>query len=466
MARLLFVRVQGLVEKSTDLMAAANWTVPLAPVQGINSPFGVALGLAVFDDKAPAVENSRAGILSKRFPASHAKYACFGTGLKIYVHNTGRFERGGLFCSAGQWGVEVILHRYFLRSSCRVYDPNDADLFLVPDYRACHVHLKPRPGGTSGLTTNGKDDWSVIIGNHSDKVRSIDQMNQTFGELLGSLEPWYSRNNGMDHVFIWSDQGFVVNFTHTYPEWRENIYHSIFLTTEAHTPGCGQSCFSPWKDFTIPGHLDRFRVEMVQNKNKATRERTLLFNFHGRMPSNHAYYSKVFVRGAIEHYFKNKPNVSVGDFVPNYFEIMGNSHFCLIPYGTSSWTNTLYTSFHAGCIPVILSDHFVLPFQDHIDWHDITIRWPEHGDYEQLYDMLWSFANEHIDEVERIKSKLDRFRCWFNWYDFDRVTECSPYKAVALDLEKRVMGWNKYKSRFGWFGDKGDWAKMYKRKET
>ncbi len=33
----------------------------------------------------------------------------------------------------------------------------------------------------------------------------------------------------------------------------------------------------------------------------------------------------------------------------------GASHFCLVPMGTSSWTNHLYESFFAGCIPVILS---------------------------------------------------------------------------------------------------------------
>ena len=33
----------------------------------------------------------------------------------------------------------------------------------------------------------------------------------------------------------------------------------------------------------------------------------------------------------------------------------GASHFCLVPMGTSSWTNHLYEAFFAGCIPVILS---------------------------------------------------------------------------------------------------------------
>lgn len=48
---------------------------------------------------------------------------CFGTGLKIFVHDTGRFSRGALFCSAGQWGIEVLIHTYLMGSTCRTGDP-------------------------------------------------------------------------------------------------------------------------------------------------------------------------------------------------------------------------------------------------------------------------------------------------------------------------------------------------------
>ena len=41
-------------------------------------------------------------------------------------------------------------------------------------------------------------------------------------------------------------------------------------------------------------------------------------------------------------------------FLGDWFS-QGASHFCLVPMGTSSWTNHLYESFFAGCIPVILS---------------------------------------------------------------------------------------------------------------
>merc|ERR1712176_898685 len=128
--------------------------------------------------------------------------------------------------------------------------------------------------------------------------------------------------------------------THTFPSWREVIPHSIFVTTEAFTPGCGPSCFSPWKDVVIPGHIDPDRLAAVREQNRVADERRFLLNFHGRLPVTHGYYENNTVRAAIER-LAGLPNVSIGDFVDEYFEIIGSSTFCLVPVGTSSWTNHL-----------------------------------------------------------------------------------------------------------------------------
>lgn len=96
-------------------------------------------------------------------------------------------------------------------------------------------------------------------------------MDKNFLDVLQTLEPYFSRNQGLDHVFTFSDQGFVVNFTHTFPAWRDHINNAIFLTTEAETPGCGPSCYSPWKDLTLPGHLDNYRIDAILKMNKPSR---------------------------------------------------------------------------------------------------------------------------------------------------------------------------------------------------
>lgn len=172
------------------------------------------------------------------------------------------------------------------------------------------------------------------------------------------------------------------------------------------------------------------------------------------MGSNHPYYTHIKVRNDIELYFKNAPNVSVGGFVENYFEIMGNSHFCLIPEGTSSWTNHLYTSFFAGCIPIILSDKFVLPFQNHIPWERLTVRWPQNITGPELYAYVQDFVVNRFDELEATKKLIDEYQCWWRWYDMDRVSECSPYKAIFQDLALRSRQLPNYRHKFGWINEK------------
>merc|ERR1719191_804717 len=95
------------------------------------------------------------------------------------------------------------------------------------------------------------------------------------------------------------------------------------------------------------------------------------------------------------------PNVSIGGVTEDYFDIMGSSHFCLVPEGTSSWTNHLYESFFAGCIPVILSDRFVLPFQEFIEWQDLSIRWPQHRVDETLYNYIRDLVANRMPLVEQ-----------------------------------------------------------------
>lgn len=236
----------------------------------------------------------------------------------------------------------------------------------------------------------------------------------------------------MDHIFTFGDQG-----TNYFPRWREFIHESVFLLTEALTPGCGPSCFQPWKDVIIPGHTDYFRYRRMRGFNEPSHKRRLLLNFHGRHPyMQHLggpLYRNNTVRGSIIDMFSDREDCSVGGFVEDYFEIMGMSHFCLIPMGTSSWTNHLYEAFFAGCIPVILSDDFEVPFQGSVPWQDLSVKWPMHEVAHGLYDYLKSFT---ADKLRDMKARVDEFACAFDFHSELRPP-CSPYQHIMWELERK-----------------------------
>mmetsp|Transcript_25662 Transcript_25662/g.51793 ORF Transcript_25662/g.51793 Transcript_25662/m.51793 type:complete len:513 (-) Transcript_25662:77-1615(-) len=336
-------------------------------------------------------------------------HRCHGTSLRIFVYSIGDMTRGPLHCQQGQWGLEAMVPQWIRQGSCLTEDPEVADFFLVPWHTWC--------------------DRMVYRMNQTRREISkvyIDLMNRR-EELL----PHWSRNNGVDHIFLFSDQG--MNF---FPEYRDYIPHSVFLVTEAMTPECGPSCFSPWKDVVLPGHTDYFRYRRMQALNRPSGERDILFNFHGRYPGLCNLYRDNVVRGKIMEVFFGKPRVSVGGFVEDYFEIMGRSHFCLVPMGTSSWTNHLYEAFFAGCIPVIISDGFRVPFESFLRWPEFSVKWPMADISMELHDFL---AGIQPWRLQQMKALVDAHACWFDYHLIIEPPDgaCSPYLGLIRDLERR-----------------------------
>eukprot|EP00971_Amphidinium_carterae_P031328 617083-Amphidinium_carterae.1 len=40
--------------------------------------------------------------------------------------------QGQIYCSRGQWGMDVTIHDFFATCACRTDDPKEADFFFVP----------------------------------------------------------------------------------------------------------------------------------------------------------------------------------------------------------------------------------------------------------------------------------------------------------------------------------------------
>lgn len=245
---------------------------------------------------------------------------------------------------------------------------------------------------------------------------------------------YFDRSEGADHIFIMSDQGLVF-----WTSWRQYVPNSIFLTTEGFTPNCGRSCHQPWKDIIVPGHTDYFRARRMRKFDLPTKERSLLMTFHGR----HAYidkrlgqanYEANYLRRNLVDIFDEKYTAaSVGGFTEDFFERMGASHFCLVPHGNSSWTNHLYNAFFAGCVPVILSDNFEVPFEDFLDYRKFSMKWTQENITADLFHSLKRFG---FQEIWRMKQEVERHRCWFD-YNLRNEPLCSPYQMIMRILAKK-----------------------------
>eukprot|EP00928_Gymnodinium_smaydae_P096247 TRINITY_DN8458_c0_g1_i2.p1 TRINITY_DN8458_c0_g1~~TRINITY_DN8458_c0_g1_i2.p1 ORF type:complete len:552 (-),score=116.42 TRINITY_DN8458_c0_g1_i2:27-1682(-) len=353
---------------------------------------------------------------------------CYNSSIKVYVYEVPEnLTHPALECVNGQWGTEVLFHKFFLNGACRTLDPGEADFFYVPVYGTC---LWVR-GDVDSDETAASRLWDPLVN-------------------FLAAQPWFTRRRQMDHIFLFAD-GQSARLWDSYDLVRSE---SIFLMTESKCPTWDEpmrryadvkACSSGWKDVIIPGHTDHFRVRAMLQQNRPSEERDLLLTFHGRHPGNNEVYAKCQVRADVMA-LDGLDGVDVGGSVDDYFERKGRAHFCLIPGGTSPWTNHLYESFFCGCIPVILSDEYEVAFQHEIAWPSLSIKWPE-AKVDQLYDHLRSYSAERLREM---KEEVDRQACWFDY--FSDNPRCSPYLAVLRQLEERKRNFPAHFGRF-WNAD-------------
>lgn len=79
----------------------------------------------------------------------------------------------------------------------------------------------------------------------------------------------------------------------------------------------------------------------------------------------------------------------------DYETILQNSTFCLVPRGRRLGSFRFLEALQAGCIPVLLSNSWVLPFSPHIDWKQAAI-WGDERLLLQVVDIVRSISPSKI----------------------------------------------------------------------
>lgn len=302
------------------------------------------------------------------------------------IPELGELIQGASFCAKGQWGMEVHIHEWILASKHLTLDPAEADFFFVPGYSICMFEAGFIP---------------------------LPALDESYKRLVRKL-PYFSRHQGRDHIFTFGS-GMSVNL---FRSWQEDIPRSIFLTPEtwlfndfAHitTP-----CFDTWKDVVIPGYLHKHEVLSLVGASKPMERRERFAVFLGRTdPSRgpHPATGGADVRSALRQWhIEGKIFVAQNLSLPDMHAVMGNAKFCFVPKGKSAWSLRFYEALFAGCVPVVLSDNWELPFEDFIDLPSFVIKWPMTSVDDRLLKHLRSQSD---DVVTKYMLRGQQLRCWY-----------------------------------------------------
>lgn len=175
-----------------------------------------------------------------------------------------------------------------------------------------------------------------------------------------------------------------------------------------------EPCFSTWKDVAIPGYLHRHEILSLTSRAKPLAEREHMAVFLGRIdPSRGAHPTTggTDVRGALGRLHAEGKifvgqNLSIGDM----HAAMGNARFCFVPKGKSAWSLRFYEALFAGCVPVMLSDFWELPFEDFVDVSSFVIKWPMTNIGDEMLNFL-TMLDDSV--VETYMERIRQLRCWY-----------------------------------------------------
>ncbi|XP_042491750.1 probable arabinosyltransferase ARAD1 [Macadamia integrifolia] len=227
----------------------------------------------------------------------------------------------------------------------RVLDPEEADLFYVPFFSSLSLVVNPiRPG---------------MVGNAG--VYSDEEMQESLIKWLEGQVYW-KRNSGLDHVFICQDPNALYKVI-------DRIKNGVLLISDFGRLRPDQA--SLVKDVILPysHRINPFNGEIGVKERKS-----LLFFMGNRYRKEGGK-----IRNELFQVLEGEADVIIKHGTQSResrrmaTQGMHSSKFCLHPAGDTPSACRLFDAIVSLCVPVIVSDHIELPFEDVIDYRKVAV---------------------------------------------------------------------------------------------
>ncbi|KAK9071262.1 hypothetical protein SSX86_009830 [Deinandra increscens subsp. villosa] len=302
--------------------------------------------------------------------------------LKVYVYKEGEkpiFHQPilkGLYASEG-WFMKLMEgNKRFV-----VKDPRKAHLFYMPFSARMLEH-------------------TLYVRNSHNRT-NLRQFMKIYAEKIASKYPFWNRTGGADHFLVachdWAPY-----------ETRHHMEHCIKALCNADvTAG-----FKIGRDVSLPEcYVRSARNPLRDLGGKPASERNILAFYAG---SIHGYLRKILLE-----YWNNKDaNMKIFGRMPpgvaskmNYIEHMKSSKFCICPKGYEVNSPRVVEAIFYECVPVIISDNFVPPFFEVLNWDSFSVVVAE-KDIPELKNILEGISEEKYRELQYGVKKVQRHFLW------------------------------------------------------
>ncbi|KAJ4956509.1 hypothetical protein NE237_013292 [Protea cynaroides] len=268
--------------------------------------------------------------------------------LKVYIYPDGRrpiFHEPhlqGIYASEG-WFMKLIEeNRQFVAR-----DPKKAHLFYLP-YSARQLEL------------------AIYVPN-SHNLRPLSKYLKDYVNMLAAKYPFWNRKRGSDHFLVaCHDWG-----PYTVTEHKELYRNSIKALCNADT---SEGIFVAGKDVSLPETTIRNpRKPLRYIGGKRVSQRPILAFFAGNM---HGRVRPILLK----HWSDKDEDMRIYGPLPlrvskkmSYVEHMKSSRFCICPMGYEVNSPRIVEAIYYECVPVIIADNFVPPFNEVLDWSVFSV---------------------------------------------------------------------------------------------
>ncbi|XP_017255478.1 probable glycosyltransferase At5g11130 [Daucus carota subsp. sativus] len=278
-----------------------------------------------------------------------------------------KFEPGGNYASESYF-KKALMTSHFITN-----DPSEADLFFLPFSIASLRH-----------------DKRVGVGGIQDFIR--DYIYEISHEY-----PYWNRSGGADHFYV-ACHSIGKMAMEKAVEVRGNAIQLV----------CSSNYFLqgyvPHKDASVPQIWPRQGDPPNQPPSK---RKTLAF-YAGAMNSR--------VRESLVGLWKNDSEISVHQnrLKTPYHESLLGSKFCIHAKGFEVNTARIGDALYYGCVPVILADHYDLPFADTLNWKSFSVV-VSTADIPELKKILKEIE---FEEYVKLQKNVMEVRNHFQWHTF------------------------------------------------
>lgn len=301
--------------------------------------------------------------------AFHRSYLEMEKQFKIFVYEEGEppiFHNGP--CKSIYSMEGNFIHMLEVDKQFRTRDPEKAHVYFLPFSVAMLVQF--------------------VYERDSHSFRPIRQTVVDYLNVISGKYPYWNRSLAADHFML------------ACHDWGpETSYSNPYLGKNAIRVLCNANTsegFNPSKDASFP------EINLLTGRTlgflggPSPSRRSILAFFAGGLHGP--------IRPVLLEQWENKDeDIKVHQYLPkgvSYYETMRNTKYCLCPSGYEVASPRVVEALYTGCVPVLISDHYVPPFSDILNWKSFSVEVPV-KDIPNLKTILMGISSRQYIRLQR-----------------------------------------------------------------